>query len=68
MIIKVIGGDNRVKANYLSTALSGVARSCLFNLPESTIYNWDQPCVMFIGNLQGTYEHPTKAETLKTIK
>jgi hypothetical protein len=23
---------------------------------------------MFIGNLQGTYEHPSTAETLKTIK
>jgi hypothetical protein len=23
---------------------------------------------MFIGNFQGTYEHPSTAETLKTIK
>jgi hypothetical protein len=23
---------------------------------------------MFIGNIQGTYEHPSTAETLKTIK
>jgi hypothetical protein len=32
------------------------------------IYNWDQLCAMFIGNFQGTYEHPSTAETLKTIK
>jgi hypothetical protein len=34
MVIKVLGGDNRVKVNYLPTALSDVARSWLINLPE----------------------------------
>jgi hypothetical protein len=38
------------------------------NLPEGTIYNWDQLCAMFIRNFQGMYEHPSTAETLKTIK
>jgi hypothetical protein len=49
-------------------ALSGVSRYWLVNLPEGTIYKWDQLCVMFISNIQGTYECPSTAETLKTIK
>jgi hypothetical protein len=40
-VIEAAGGDNRVKANYLLTTLSDVARSWLINLPEGTIYNWD---------------------------
>jgi hypothetical protein len=48
------GGDDRVKANYLPTALTVVARSWLINLLEGTIYNWDQLCAMFIKNIQGT--------------
>jgi hypothetical protein len=48
--------------------LFGVARSWLINLPEGSIYTWDQLCTMFIENLQGTYEHPSIVETLKTIK
>jgi hypothetical protein len=32
-------------------------------LSKDTIYNWDELCVIFIGN-----EHPLTAETLKTIK
>jgi hypothetical protein len=49
-------------------ALSGVARSWLINLPKGSVYTWDQLCAMFIGNFQGTYEHPSTVETLKTIK
>jgi hypothetical protein len=51
-IIEGVGGDDRVKANYLPTALSVAVRS------EA----------MFIGNFQGIYEHPSTTETLKTIK
>jgi hypothetical protein len=68
MVIEAAGGDNRVKANYLPTALSDVARSWLINLPEGSIYNWDQLCIMFVGNFYGTYERPSIAETIKTIK
>jgi hypothetical protein len=68
MTIETAGGDNRVKANYLLTTLSSTARSWLINLLEGTIYNWDQLCAMFIGNFQGTYEHPSTIETLRTIK
>jgi hypothetical protein len=39
MIIEATGGDDRVEANYLPTALTGVARSWFINLPEGTIYN-----------------------------
>jgi hypothetical protein len=67
MPIEAIGGDNQVKANYLPTTLSGVARLWLINLPEGTIYNWDHLYAMFINNFQGTYERPSTAETLKTI-
>jgi hypothetical protein len=50
MVIEAVGGDDRVKANYLPTALSDVDRSWLINLPEGIVYNWDQLCAMFIGN------------------
>jgi hypothetical protein len=33
-IIEVVGGDDRVKANFLPTALTDVARSWLINLFE----------------------------------
>jgi hypothetical protein len=49
-------------------ALSGAARSWLINLPEGSIHSWDQLCAMSIGNFQGTYERPSTAEILKTIK
>jgi hypothetical protein len=39
MVIEAAEGDDRVKANYLLTALSDVARSWLTNLHESTIHN-----------------------------
>jgi predicted ATP-binding protein involved in virulence len=39
MVIEVVGGYYRVKANYLPTTLSGVARSWLIKLSEGTIYN-----------------------------
>jgi hypothetical protein len=67
-VIEVTGGDDRVKANYLLTTLYSAARSWLINLPEGTIHNWDQLCVIFISNFQGTYEHSSIVETLKTIK
>jgi hypothetical protein len=49
-------------------ALSGAAKSWLINLLEGSIHSCDQLCVMFIGNFQGTYERPSTAEALKTIK
>jgi hypothetical protein len=38
-VIEAVEGDDRVKANYLPTTLTSVARSWLINLPEDTIYN-----------------------------
>jgi hypothetical protein len=67
-IIEAAGGDDRVKANFPHTALTGEARSWLINLPEASIQSWDQLCAMFLGNFQGTYERPSTAETLNTIK
>jgi hypothetical protein len=67
-VIEAAGGDDRVKANFLHTTLTGAARSWLINLPEASIQSWDQLCAMFIGNFEGTYERPSTAETLKTIK
>jgi hypothetical protein len=66
--IEAVVEDDRVKTNFLHTALSGAARSWLINLPEGSIHSWDQLCAMFIGNFQGTYEHPSTTKTLKTIK
>jgi hypothetical protein len=57
-----------VKANFLPMALTGVTRSWLINLPKGFITLWDQLCAMFIMNFQGTYERPSTAETLKTIR
>jgi hypothetical protein len=65
MIIEAIGGDNQVKANYLSMPLSSAARSCLINLHEGTVYNCDQLCAMFITNFCVTYERPSITKTLK---
>jgi hypothetical protein len=67
-VIEAVGGDDQVKANFLRTTLSGVARLWLINLPEGFIYSWDRLCAMFIRNFQGTYERPSTAETLKIIK
>jgi hypothetical protein len=67
-VIKAIGGDHWIKANYLSTTLSDTTRSWLINLSEGSIYIWDQLCAIFIRKFQGTYERPSTAETLKTIK
>jgi hypothetical protein len=49
-------------------ALAGATRSWLINLPERSIYTWDQLCAIFIGNFQGTYQHPSTTETLNTIR
>jgi hypothetical protein len=67
-VIEAAGGDDRVKANFLPTALIGAARSWLINLPEGSVTLCDQLCAMFIENFQGTYKHPSTAETLKTIR
>jgi hypothetical protein len=67
-VIEAAGGDDQVKANFLPTALTGAARSWLINLPEGSVTLCDQLCVMFIENFQGTYKHPSTAETLKTIR
>jgi hypothetical protein len=57
-----------VKAKFLPTTLTGAVKSWLINLPEGSITSWDQLCAMFIRNLQGTYEQPSIANTLKTIR
>jgi hypothetical protein len=38
-IIEAAGGDDRVKANFLHTALSGATRSWLINLPKGSIHS-----------------------------
>jgi hypothetical protein len=68
MVIKARGGNDRVMVNYLPIALSNATRSWLFKPPKGTIYNWNQPCAMFIDKFQGMHERPSIAETLKTIK
>jgi hypothetical protein len=64
-VIEDTGENDRLKANYLPTALFSMARSWLVNLPEGTMYNWDQLCAMFNGNYQGTYERRSTTETIK---
>jgi hypothetical protein len=36
-VIEAAGGDDLVKANFLSMALTGVATSWLINLPKGSI-------------------------------
>jgi hypothetical protein len=67
-VIEAARGDDRVKANFLPMTLTHAAKLCLINLPKGSITFWDLLCAMFIGNFQGTYEHPSTAETLKTIR
>jgi hypothetical protein len=67
-VIEADRGDDRVKANFVPTALTGAARSWLINLLEGSVTSWDQLCAMFIGKFQGTHEHPSTTETLKTIR
>jgi hypothetical protein len=50
-VIEAVRGDYRVKVNYLPSALSGAVKLWLINLPEGSIYTWDQLCTMFIGNI-----------------
>jgi hypothetical protein len=64
-VINAVGGDDRIEAKYLPMALSNVTRSWLINLRKGSIYTWDQLCVMFIMNFQGTYECPSTAERLR---
>jgi hypothetical protein len=40
-IIEVVGGDDRVNANFLHTTLIGAAISWFINLPEESIHSWD---------------------------
>jgi hypothetical protein len=42
IIFEASGGDDRVNANFLPMALTGVARSWLINLSEWSITFWDQ--------------------------
>jgi hypothetical protein len=57
-----------VNANFLPMELTDAVRSWLINLPEGSVTSWDHLCAMFIENFQGTYEHPSTVETLKTIR
>jgi hypothetical protein len=66
--METIREDDRVKANFLLMTVTRAARSWLINLPKGSIASWDQLCAMFIGNFQGTYESPSTAKTLKTIR
>jgi hypothetical protein len=66
--IEAAGGDDRVNANYLPTALVSATRSWFINLLEGSIYTWDKLCVIFIENFQGMYECLSTTETLKIIR
>jgi hypothetical protein len=68
IVVEAVGGDDRVKANFLPTTLTDTSKSWLINLPEGSITSWDQLCAMFIENFQGTYERLSTVETLKTIR
>jgi hypothetical protein len=40
-VIEAVGGDDRVNANFLHTALIGATISWFINLPEESIHSWD---------------------------
>ena len=56
--IHAAGGDPDVMANYFHIALTGPARSWLMNLPESTIFSWEELCRQFTANFAGTCSCP----------
>jgi hypothetical protein len=49
----------------LSLHLADSARTWLKHLPPSQIHNWDDLVRTFVGNFQGTYEHPRNSWDLQ---
>jgi hypothetical protein len=68
IIIEAARGDDRVKANFLPTALTGTIGSWLINLPEGSITLRDRLYTIFIGNIQGTYERPSGRSLMRVSR
>jgi hypothetical protein len=41
IVVEAVGGDDRVKTNFLPTVLTGATRSWLINLPEGSTTSWE---------------------------
>ena len=66
--IQVLGGDDRVMANWFPMALKEPARSWIMNLPEASVTSWGDLCEKFVTNFRGTYERPLTKDGLQNIR
>jgi hypothetical protein len=65
--ILATGGDEAVMANYITVALTGMARSWLMILPEGTLDSWSELCHQFTANFESAYARPGNETDLHTI-
>jgi hypothetical protein len=66
--ILAAGGDEAIMANYFPIALTGMARSCLMNLPEGTLDSWPDLCRQFTANFESAYARPGNETDLHAVQ
>ena len=55
-------------ANWFPMALKDGARSWLLNLTEGSVSSWEEMCIHFIANFQGTRDRPPAAGDLRRVR
>ena len=55
--VLVAGGDDKVMANWLPMALTGVLRAWLLDLPGSTVASWEELCGLFAVHYAAPAHH-----------
>ena len=65
-IVKLLGGNRATAMQSIQLHLSGVARSWLKKLPDSSIDNWEAFEKVFIQNFKATCKRPASIEELRT--
>ena len=66
--IEAANGDEKIMANWFPMALKDGARSWLLNLPQGSIFSWDEMRDRFVTNFQGTRDRPPAAGDLRRVK
>uniref|UniRef100_J3KVE4 Retrotransposon gag domain-containing protein n=1 Tax=Oryza brachyantha TaxID=4533 RepID=J3KVE4_ORYBR len=67
-IIEVVGGDDRVMANFFPMTLKGQVRAWLMNFLATSIHSWEDLWQQFIMNFQGTYPCSKEEADLHTVQ
>ena len=49
-VVLKAGGDDRVMANWLPMALTGVPRMWLLHLPAASVASWEELCSLFLAH------------------